>query len=244
LASTFATLAQRAKAGDTAAACRLATDIARCRTRAISMAAAEQLSAGLADPVVEHSGDGIGMVAAMLNHNAALEGLCGSADDAMLASGFRFQALAADTDPESARWLAANPALDPDNVVNELERWAEYRRRAAAYFDRSLGERRAEDLPLLLLVHAPGRHLTLRPPYRDEDPSTFLGLLSAAASLGMDVPDALAEEGRRLLAHGITADPSVVTGWRGEVPERMAPAVVRAMHPEVRGHEFCGSGPG
>jgi hypothetical protein len=97
-------------------------------------------------------------------------------------------------------------------------------------------------MPLLVRVYAPNAPPGPRPPYRADDPSTFLSLLSAATSLGMDVPTALIEEGRRLLEQGVTPSPGVATGWRGDVPARMETAVVDAMHPEIRGDAFCGAG--
>ncbi|WP_462115051.1 hypothetical protein [Lysobacter xanthus] len=93
---------------------------------------------------------------------------------------YDFQAKAASGDPRFERWLVLSPMLRQDAFLDDLDRWKDYSERSRHYIERSLASHRADDLPLLIALHAPKNVVGLRPPYRVNDDATFVALVRIA----------------------------------------------------------------
>lgn len=164
-----------ALAGAAKPACRIAADLQRCQQSAQTLRAATMLSQQASAQRNAQAIDGL------LRNSEQAARVCDGVTDAMVDDAYRHQAVAAQHGgPAQQRWLAANPALDSQNFLRNLDAWRDYRRRAEQYFTQALAARRVEDLGILLAVYAPDDVMMPRPPYRVSDPVTFLALYEAA----------------------------------------------------------------
>lgn len=188
------TLSAAARDGNSGAACRIARDIFRCTNATSALDVAEALAGsprlpGQANRISEQ-------LLAQTDEDAEF---CAGVPAQELAKGYEYQRLAAQNgDKRYSRWLAVMPALNQDDFLNNIDEWADYRKRAKEYFDRALASRDGDDLGLLLMVYAPKHIRTLRPPYRVHEPLMFLALSEVARRNRLLVPTEVSQEAARL----------------------------------------------
>lgn len=236
VADIYAALHARAGQGDVAAACRLSDDLSRCATERRNVASVQQITGAMADGSTT-SANTEDFMATLLEQNARAAALCAGVTDAMLREAYPLQRQAAVRDPgRYARWLAANPALDRQDFVADLDRWQDYRKFATGYFQAMLQARRLEDLPLLMGVYAPVDQMGMRPPLRLEQPGVFLALYDVAQREGIALPTALREAAEQLRnAPGATPDARFTGAWQGTPPRDARAATMQAMQPSAKG---------
>jgi hypothetical protein len=200
-------LDQRAESGDARAACRIAEDLQNCRQQRDSL----NLAANIAGPNVSFSGPmkPEKLVAQLIENNEKHAAMCEGVDDRLLARAYHYQALAADHDSNAfQRWLAVAPTMDRMDFLSHLNDWRDYQHRAEAYFDSLMSQHRLADLPLLLRIYAPfDPQLMYRPPYRRDDPATFLALYQLARQNNLTIWPPLDSVARSMLA---TASPQLL----------------------------------
>ncbi len=200
-------LDQRAESGDARAACRIAEDLQNCRQQRDSL----NLAANISSPNASFSGPmkPEKLVAQLIESNEKNAAMCQGVDDRLLARAYHYQALAADYGGDDfRRWLAVAPAMDRMDFLPHLDDWRDYQHRADTYFESLLSQHRLADLPLLLRIYAPvDQQLMLRPPYRRDDPTTFLALYQLARQNNLTIWPPLDSTARSMLA---TASPRLL----------------------------------
>jgi hypothetical protein len=203
----IARLGHRAESGDARAACRIAEDLQNCRQQRDEL----NLASTVAGPNASFSGsmNREAFVKELIERNEKHASMCQGVDDRLLARAYHYQALAADSgDAAFQRWLAVMPTLDRMDFLPHLDDWRDYQRRADAYFGSLLSQRHLADLPLLLRIYAPvDQQLMLRPPYRRDDPATFLALYQVARQNNLATWPPLDNVARSMLA---TASPQLL----------------------------------
>lgn len=184
VAQVFDELADRAKRGDTAAACRLASDLQRC-AKTLSQ---RELASNLQDQAARYEQTPAGMVDYIANLERRQESIgdrCDGLQSAQLAQAFDFQRQAALAQPELRVWFALNPALERRDFVTELERWAEYRRLAMPWLEAAAREGDPAALIALARVHGDlRRNSPPWPPFRIDDPVRAFAYNDALLRLG------------------------------------------------------------
>jgi hypothetical protein len=186
-AQVFDELAERARRGDAAAACRLASDLQRCG----KILGQRELAADLQDQAARYEQAPTTMIDAIGTIERQQEGVgdrCDGLQPAQLAQAFDFQRQAALARPELRVWFALNPALERRDFVNELERWAEYRRLAMPWLEAAA--RRGDAAALFALARVHGdlrRNSPPYPPFRLDDPVRALAYNELLLRLGVDL---------------------------------------------------------
>ncbi len=162
IAEIYETLADRARRGDTSAACRLGSELQRCA----GALARKELSENLQDQAARADRVPNGMIESIANlerQHEVFAGKCDGLQPEQLASAFDWQRQAALARPELRVWFALNPALDRRDFVTDLERWADYRRVALPWLQQAAHNGDPEALIALTRIY--GDHRRNSPPY-------------------------------------------------------------------------------
>lgn len=174
VAEIFDALNARAARGDVRASCRLAVDLTRCaQARAQATYAADyekNVSRGRETPE-----EAVRWLArAEEQYRQAGKG-CESLSGEQLDRAFDFQLQTALASPKARLWFALQPALDPWNFVNDLDRWQTYRNHAMPFLEEAAGEGDPAALIALARVHGDLRRNGTPPPrFRIPDQERFL----------------------------------------------------------------------
>ena len=132
-------LAERARAGDTRAACRLGADLMRCRARQGTEATSKLLRSVLQtqdDKVADSTVDALASMADMVD---ATDALCTGISDEDMREAIIYQRMAAERgDARMRLWYTADPALDRHDFLSELDEWERYRAVALDYLQQAL----------------------------------------------------------------------------------------------------------
>jgi hypothetical protein len=239
VSSIFADLVARSARGDSAAACRLSADLAACATNKLAAAAI----VGIANDVSQQREGGVSLDQAdsMLSGIEAQSKMCEGVTQEMISHAYELQKQAAKASPDRySGWLAANPALDKQNFLSQIESWKDYQVFAKSYYERLLESQDLKDLPLLLVVYAPNSVSGARPPYRVNDPDVFLALYSTAKKNGIKVSAGIDQAAQDLgYGAGIVPEHVFSSGWHGVVPPDAQRALTESMYPALNSASFC-----
>lgn len=232
----------RAKSGDSAAACRLSTDLMKCASRKLNLAAAQNITNAMSSGGASADARTVDHMAAVLNQADNDLQMCDGVTGDMLASAYDLQSLAAQGNPEKyERWLAANPGLDRQNFLSQIDLWRDYRLVAKRYYSKLMITRDLSDIPLLLAVYAPDSVMGVRPPYREDDLDTFLALHNVAEDHGIKISSDIDLAAKQLLKNykqrNLPAD--VLTGWSGIASKDGQKELIEAMYPDTVSGSFC-----
>ena len=169
VADHYEELAERARRGDGNAACRLAVDLQRCG----QVLAQRELAANLQDQAARRAETPAGLVdylASLEQRQQRIGTRCDGLQPAQIDSAYEFQRQAAMARPELRPWFALNPALERRNFVNDLERWADYRRLAMPWLEAAAREGDIDALIAMARVHGDlRRNSPPFPPFRIPD---------------------------------------------------------------------------
>lgn len=188
VAAMLQTLKERAAQGDTSAMCRLGLELQRCaeasRTRSASTSVEGDLARRPDTPA------GAPEVLARMQHQAELLGAgCEGVPEEDFALAFDLQMRAAEARPELRVWAALNPALDPWNFVNDLERWQRYRAQAMPWLEQAAAEGDVSAIIALQRVHGDlRRNGPPFPRFRIADPERFVLYTDLLKRYGVDFP--------------------------------------------------------
>lgn len=239
-AEVFRRLTPLAGNGSAAAACRVAQEAIRCSSIDASLDLAEALAAvpkAIAPEGMPTADDIIGQA-------DAASARCAGASKQTIRNAYAYQKIAAASgERRYQRWLVAFPGLDQEHFLRQLADWNDYSRRAKAYVANALRERRADDLAMLLAIHAPAQLHILRPPYQVDDPVTFLALAEIARRRQMDIGGELEATIRRVQASASPDEREQVrqklvalsAGWSDE----RVPAAIVKLYETARDDAFC-----
>ncbi len=174
VADVFDALSARARDGDFRASCRLAAELQRCDAARITGQTAANIEGEVARS--DRTPD------AAVNQLARMQSLserqgrgCAGLTDQHFRHAFDLQLQTALQVPEARLWFALNPALDPWNFVNDLERWTIYRQHAMPWLEEAAA--RGEPAALIALARVHGDLRRIGPPYprfRIADEEKFL----------------------------------------------------------------------
>lgn len=195
-AEVIARLDSAARSGSVPASCRIAIELQDCASRRNQLAAADALeksiqSTGASSEQLENITGGL------LAASDHLEAKCLGITDKQLAGAFEYQMTAARGNPDFARWLVANPALDRSLFMDQLEEWQSYKEFADQYLAAAVRQPSAEHLPLLLSVYKPRSYPNIEILHR-EDPAMFLALVDVAQAGGAMLPNDILESARAM----------------------------------------------
>lgn len=197
VAEIYDELAARALAGDARAACRLGSELLRCRQAADSESMTEGLVATLEQSKERPSDGVVDLLAAMEESKRATAPLCVGITAGQQAEASRFLRLAAERGNERMRLAyAVDPGLDSSNFLPDLEEWQHYRDVALDYLLAALHAGDPLAPHFLALVHAPTWPLAQGMPLRLPDAQKYYSYLALARRLD---PEMHAEEPRGLL---------------------------------------------
>lgn len=202
IAEMLDSLLERARRGDAGAACRLASELQRCREHAMRegfrQRDIEARVAGERDDERRES-----MIQAMARMEVERERatlVCAEVTDAQIALAFPLQMQAAQARPELRTWLAINPALDTRFFLDNMESWQQYRQVAMPWMEAAAAEGDLSALIALARVHGDERSFGPPiPPFRELDDERFLAYATLLERYGMSMPPVqrAAEEARR-----------------------------------------------
>jgi hypothetical protein len=235
----FDTMLERARAGDTGTACSLARDLANCANRSKSLAAANQISEAMHSGSTSTDARAIETVAAIYNSADNLEKLCEGITPDLLRHAYELQRLASAQGGKYSRWLAANPILDRENFLSDIDQWVHYRQFASEYFNKAAARKDLQDLPLLLMVYFPLETSAPRPPYREPSTERFLALYLAARNLKMELPIDITQAAERMLTDNNATLPTELShGWTGKRSGELSRGLYEGMFPQGS-PQFC-----
>jgi hypothetical protein len=215
IAEVFDDLLARARSGDAHAACRLASELERCRGAdhgARQSARMEDWAARVdserrREAIISH----IARVQEELQRAATV---CAGLDKRHYQHAFALQLQAASRLPSLRVWAASNPALDTIAFIDELEHWAEYRRTVLPWLRQAADEGDLAALIVLARIHGDDRrHGPPYPPFRQIDDAAFVRYASLLERRGVEIPPVQ----RALEAARGRLDPATLAGVQAEV---------------------------
>lgn len=181
----FDALQDRARGGDLRASCRLALELQRCSTARVTEQTASNIEGEIAR--AERTPDNAVNQLARMQSTAQQQGRgCAGLDESHFRHAFDLQLQTALRDPTARLWFALNPALDPWNFVNDLERWTVYRQHAMPWLEEAAA--RGEPAALIALARVHGDLRRVGPPwprFRIADPERFLVYAELMARQGI-----------------------------------------------------------
>jgi hypothetical protein len=190
VAEIFDDLLERARRGDTRAACRLGADLQRCQgaERGFRAERFERRVAGESDP--ERREEMIQRLAAMEVRREGMLARCVGVTAEQTANAFALQMQAAQADPSLRPWVALNPALDPQTFVADLDHWQQYRQVAQNWLEAAAAEGDLGAVLALTRVYGDmrGRRGPMSPPLRLRDDARFVTYASLAERYGISIP--------------------------------------------------------
>lgn len=186
----LAALRERARRGDPSAACRLASELQRCQNAAIWSERSRYMEASAArEQSSERRESMVNWLARVEEETARSEKVCAGLADEDFAEAFAMQQMAAQARPELRPWAAINPALDPQNFLDDLEQWAEYRRTAQNWLETAAAEGDIAALVVLARIHAnDSRPHMGNPPLRQPDDARYLLYARLLEQRGVSFP--------------------------------------------------------
>lgn len=185
VADLFEPLLASARRGDTRASCRLSRELQRCAMARVS----EQTAANVEGEIArrEQTPDSAVNYVARLQDGAQRESRgCAGLSDAQLGHAFDLQLQTALRVPATRLWFALNPALDPWNFVNDLERWMQYRQHAMPWLEEAAAQ--GDPAALIALARVHGDLRRIGPPFprfRIADAEKFLVYAELMARQGI-----------------------------------------------------------
>ena len=224
-------LMARAQRGDPRAACRLATELQRCRraaereglmpddaTRMIAGARNDRMREGMID-----------MVARTEEERDRAQHVCADLSVAQLDQAFALQLQAAQAQPELRVWAALNPALDQRFFVDDLDQWQQYRNVALPWLEAAAAQGDLSAVVALARVYGDTRPQRPRnPPLRQIDDSRSLLYFTLMERYGIELPP-VQEAARQSRAR---LDPAQLAEVDRQVTELFRPEAV--LPPEER----------
>ena len=149
-------LAARARAGDVQAACRLGTELARCRSEQRLGATTNFLKKSMAAHASNVSDASIDVLATLQNKAEDAGALCDGVTEQQMAEAIEFQRRAAERgDARMRLWYATYPALDKEFFLRDFDEWQRYREVALHYIQQALEAGVPEAPAVLAQVHEP-----------------------------------------------------------------------------------------
>lgn len=235
----FEAMLERARAGDTGTACSLARDLANCANRSKSLAAANQINEAMYAGSTSTDARAIETVAAIYNSADNLEKLCQGITPDLLGHAYEMQRHASTQGGKYARWLAANPILDRENFLSDIDQWTHYRQFASEYFKKAAARKDLQDLPVLIMVYFPLETSAPRPPYREPSAERFLELYLTARALEIPLPMDITQAAERMLMDNPVPLPTDLGhSWIGERPSTFNRGLYESMFPQGSS-QFC-----
>jgi hypothetical protein len=192
LAQVFDELLERARAGDAGAACRLASDLSRCRfangmRRGMDRDEFDRRIAREDDEARRDSM--IDFIARMEEERERVDAICTGITSAQIELAFPLQQQAAQARPELRVWAALQPALNQRLFAGELDSWQQYRQTALPWLEAAAAEGDLSAVIALARVHGDERSFGPPvPPFRVIDDGRFLTYALLMERYGMQVP--------------------------------------------------------
>jgi hypothetical protein len=184
-------LLERARRGDSGAACRLASELQRCRESAMRRGMrGNDMEARVAGERNEQRRES--MIQAMARMEAEQERadrICEGIGDEQIALAFPLQMQAAQARPELRTWLAINPAIDTRMFLDHIDSWQQYRQVAMPWMEEAAARGDLSALIALARVHGDDRTFGPPiPPFRDLDEERFIAYATLMERYGLQVP--------------------------------------------------------
>jgi hypothetical protein len=194
----FDDLLERARRGDARAACRLASDLQRCRGNSRPGEALRRgpnaWEARVAEVQDEQQRER--MIANLAEFEARRDEsvrMCEGVTMAQIDAAFPLQMQAAQARPELRVQAALAPALDRLFPGSELERWQQYGQVAQPWLEQAAAQGDLAAIIALARVHGDDRRPgPPTPPYRDIDDARFVTYADLLERYGMPLPPAAA----------------------------------------------------
>ena len=208
VAQIYDELVERAEQGDARAACRLASELQRCRFAAPVAGRLRDRRPGNWETRIAQIQDEaerermIRFVAEAESRQDQMEQLCEGVTRRQIDQAFPLQMQAAAARPELRVRAALSPALDRMFPGSELERWQQYRPVAQAWLEQAAGEADLAAIIALARVHGDDRTGGPPvPPYRELDDARFVTYATLLERYGVTIPPVVraAEEARARL---------------------------------------------
>lgn len=222
VAEVFDSLKARADRGDASASCRLAQELQRCSeavwVNSMSTSVENDLARQPATP------PGVPETLARMRNSAANLGVgCEGLSDEQRSLAFDYQMRAAEARPDLRLWAALNPALDPQNFVNDLDRWQQYKSKAMTWMEQAATSGDLSAVIALQRVHGDLRRNG--PPYprfRIRDDERFVMYTQLLSRYGIDFavvkPEFDARRAQLDAAALARIDARVTSLYRSDVP--------------------------
>jgi hypothetical protein len=190
VAELLDSLLDRARSGDARAACRLASELQRCRNSAQRGPSGADMEARVAGEQDERRRESmIQFMARLEGERERSERLCGGIGEAELDLAFGLQMQAAQAQPHLRTWFAINPALDTRMFVDDLDQWQQYRQVAMPWLESAAAAGDLSAVVALARVHGDARSNSPPvPPFRQIDDARFLTYATLLERYGMSVP--------------------------------------------------------
>lgn len=190
LAEMFEPLLERARSGDSGAACRLASELQRCRDEAVRRGfGGREMEARVAGEDDDERREAmIRAMARMEEERERAERVCTGITSEQIALAFPLQLQAAQARPELRTWVAINPALDTRFFLDDIERWQQYRQVAMPWLEAAAARGDPSALIALARVHGDDRHYGPPiPPFREPDDARFITYASLLERYGLSI---------------------------------------------------------
>ncbi len=237
VADVFDELLQRARRGDARAACRLASDLQRCRSRMqarmpppaeIERRIASEQNSNRRESMIDY----IARAEAEQERNSKV---CTGLDDSHFEHAFALQMQAAREQPELRMWAVINPALDTRFFVDDLEQWTEYRRVAMPWLEAAAAEGDIAAILALARIHGDDRAARPNnPPISQLDGARFLVYAGLLDRYGYMVPPVVAAAD----AMRQTLDAAALAETTARIDALYDPTKVRTLSNEERAAEM------
>jgi len=186
VAELFDALSARAERGDPHAGCRLASELLRCAEARAQATATADYEKGMArrDETPEAA---VRWLAQMQTRIESSGKGCEGLSQMQIDHAFDLQLRTALADPKARVWFALQPALDPWNFIQDLERWTTYRRYAMPWLEEAAAQGDPTALIALARVHGDLRRTgPPTPRFRIPDDEKFLVYAELMHRRGID----------------------------------------------------------
>jgi hypothetical protein len=191
VADVYEQLMQRARQGDTRAACRLGRDLQNCQALARQLPSlddVERYAVLESDP--DRSAQFIEQSARQQAAYGYANRLCVGLTQDQLSQAFALQMQAARANPALRVWAISKPALDDQYFVDQLDLWQEYRRVAMPWLESAAADGNLTAIVLLTRIHGDARRRPqLMPPFRQLDDQRFVMYVDLLERHGLSTPE-------------------------------------------------------
>jgi hypothetical protein len=191
VADVYEDLMQRARQGDTRAACRLGRELQNCQALAARIPSLDDVERyAVLEPDPERSARFIEQSARQQVAYGHANRLCAGLTQDQLSQAFALQMQAARANPALRVWAISKPALDDQYFVDQLDLWQEYRRVAMPWLESAAAEGNLTAIVLLMRIHGDGRRQPeLMPPFRQLDDQRFVMYADLLERHGLSIPE-------------------------------------------------------